>query len=243
MGTFVEFCKQLTDTVAPDIKELANGNVNSSTILKLSKKVDVLLYRNFGDEDLISKNNADKQVKNLSVYFNGMIQTADYVLEKLKNKNFDIEGADKNLINLIKEKKLESGEEGIELNEEDRHHLLFMFMMNQFTSKIIQFCLQSYLSKIAKDDPSVISVSFSKAIVNEYKNFKDEKKLRISLRKLIKSKMENEESFKEMNEKEKKLQIKQMVDSAIEEIKQMLSIIESEEKESEEKESEEGEGE
>lgn len=236
MGTFGEFCKQLTDTVAPDIKEFANGNVNSSTILKLCKKVDVLLYRNFGDEDLISKSNADKQVKNLSVYFNGMIQTADYVLEKLKNKNFDIEGADKNLINLIKERKIETGEEGIELNEEDRNYLLFVFMMGQFTNKIIQFCLQSYSSKIAKDDPSVIAINFSKSIVKEYKNTKDEKKLRISLRKLIKSQMENEESFKEMDEKEKKLQIKQMVDSAIEEIKQMVSAIESEESE----ESEEG---
>lgn len=214
---FGEFCEQLTDTVAPSIKEIACGNLTPTNILTLCKKVDAFLYRSFGDEDLIVNNNAQKQIKNLSVYFKGMIQTADYVIDNLKDENCN----DKKILEFIKDYKINLG---TDITEEDKKALLFAFMMEKFTNKIIQYCLQTYKNKINQEGSGIIAFNFplEKKLVHDYIKTNDDTKIRVVLRKFLKKTLKDNEDFQELTSEEKKLNLEDMVDKALEEIRRNI---------------------
>ena len=89
-----DFKKCLQSTIEPFIKRVANQQDTSfENISNLARNVDMCLYRNFGDEDLIVKGVSTRkdQVTDLMQYFENLIEvTSDKDISDNVKENYKI---------------------------------------------------------------------------------------------------------------------------------------------------------
>ena len=118
-----DFKKCLQSVIEPSIKKVANQQDTSfENISNLAKNVDMCLYRNFGDEDLIVKGVSTRkdQVKELIQYFKNLIEvTSDQDISDNVKENYNI-------------------------NSEKYNNLKVKFMIDHFSKKIFQYCIEKY---------------------------------------------------------------------------------------------------
>ena len=118
-----DFKKCLQSVIEPSIKKVANQQDTSfENISNLAKNVDMCLYRNFGDEDLIVKGVSTRkdQVTELIQYFKNLIEvTSDQDISDNVKENYNI-------------------------NSEKYNNLKVKFMIDHFSKKIFQYCIEKY---------------------------------------------------------------------------------------------------
>jgi hypothetical protein len=226
----IQIVEELSGLIANDIKDISEGNVTSSNILKVSKIVDTFLYRKFGDEDLIVANNNERKIKHLSVFFNKILKLTDEVLNIVNNNLQDDEQKNDLLKKMIK---IISSEQDIDLkdfkiDESDKNELKFNFMLQQFLNKILQFCFEKYNKQI--DGIIPVEIAVPSKIFDSYKKNKDKEKLVKSIRRLAIKEIKNSNHFDNFSgtDEEKKEQTEKMIEFMV--IKIVGEIIEAVEK-------------
>ena len=118
-----DFKKCLQSVIEPFIKKVANQQDTSfENISNLAKNVDMCLYRNFGDEDLIVKGVSTRkdQVTELIQYFKNLIEAT----------------SDQDIYDNVKE--------NYNINSEKYNNLKVKFMIDHFSKKIFQYCIDKY---------------------------------------------------------------------------------------------------
>ena len=118
-----DFKKCLQSVIEPSIKKVANQQDTSfENISNLAKNVDMCLYRNFGDEDLIVKGVSTRkdQVTELIQYFKNLIEVT----------------SDQDIYDNVKE--------NYNINSEKYNNLKVKFMIDHFSKKIFQYCIEKY---------------------------------------------------------------------------------------------------
>jgi hypothetical protein len=163
-----DFKKCLQSVIEPSIKKVANQQDTSfENISNLAKNVDMCLYRNFGDEDLIVKGVSTRkdQVTELIQYFKNLIEvTSDQDISDNVKENYNI-------------------------NSEKYNNLKVKFMVDHFSKKIFQYCIEKYeleepveepveepiLKEIEEDDGEIGNA------IKEYRNNKNVNELRIKI--------------------------------------------------------------
>lgn len=205
-----EVSQKLADVVAPKIKDIANGDNSDKTISTLVKLVDGVLYRSFGDEDIITSHDLPHKVKDLKIYFQKIHKAMEGVFNTIENGN---DSEDESINNFIEQAK-ENNIDFDFLNDEDnRSNIKFSFVMMNFMKKLMSFCIERYEDKFDENDSSYIKIPITKSIVREYKETKDIEKLKQSLKELISNEIDkrNIEDFPEE-------QIESMINAMINDI-------------------------
>ena len=191
-----EVSQQLADVVTPKIKDIANGDHSDKTISTLVRLVDGVLYRSFGDEDIITNNDLPHKVKELKGYFKKIHNAMEGVFNNLENGN---NSGDETVDNFIEQAKENNVDFDFINDEDNRSNIKFSFVMMNFMKKLMSFCIQKYEDKFETNDSGYIKIPITKSIVKEYKKTKDLEKLKASLRELISNEIEkrNIEDFPE----------------------------------------------
>ena len=191
-----EVSQQLADVVTPKIKDIANGDHSDKTISTLVRLVDGVLYRSFGDEDIITNNDLPHKVKELKGYFKKIHNAMEGVFNNLENGN---DSGDETVNNFIEQAKENNVDFDFINDEDNRSNIKFSFVMMNFMNKLMSFCISKYEDKFETNDSGYIKIPITKSIVKEYKKTKDLEKLKASLRELISNEIEkrNIEDFPE----------------------------------------------
>lgn len=191
-----EVSQQLADVVTPKIKDIANGDHSDKTISTLVRLVDGVLYRSFGDEDIITSNDLSYKVKELKIYFQKIHNAMEVVFSNLETGN---DSGDETVNNFIEQAKENNVDFDFINDEDNRSNIKFSFVMMNFMKKLMSFCIQNYEDKFETNDSGYIKIPITKSIVKEYKKTKDLEKLKASLRELISNeiKKRNIEDFPE----------------------------------------------
>ena len=191
-----EVSQQLADVVTPKIKDIANGDHSDKTISTLVRLVDGVLYRSFGDEDIITNNDLPHKVKELKGYFKKIHNAMEGVFNNLENGN---DSGDETVDNFIEQAKENNVDFDFINDEDNRSNIKFSFVMMNFMNKLMSFCISKYEDKFETNDSGYIKIPITKSIVKEYKKTKDLEKLKASLRELISNEIEkrNIEDFPE----------------------------------------------
>ena len=182
-----EVSQQLADVVTPKIKDIANGDHSDKTISTLVRLVDGVLYRSFGDEDIITNNDLPHKVKELKGYFKKIHNAMEGVFNNLENGN---DSGDETVDNFIEQAKENNVDFDFINDEDNRSNIKFSFVMMNFMNKLMSFCIQKYEDKFETNDSGYIKIPITKSIVKEYKKTKDLEKLKASLRELISNEIE-----------------------------------------------------
>jgi len=182
-----EVTQQLADVVTPKIKDIANGDHSDKTISTLVRLVDGVLYRSFGDEDIITNNDLPLKVKELKGYFKKIHNAMEGVFNNLENGN---DSGDETVNNFIEQAKENNVDFDFINDEDNRSNIKFSFVMMNFMKKLMSFCISKYEDKFETNDSGYIKIPISKSIVKEYKKTKDLEKLKASLRELISNEIE-----------------------------------------------------
>jgi hypothetical protein len=206
-----EVSQQLADVVTPKIKDIANGDHSDKTISTLVRLVDGVLYRSFGDEDIITNNDLPHKVKELKVYFKKIHNAMEGVFNNLENGN---DSGDETVDNFIEQAKENNVDFDFINDEDNRSNIKFSFVMMNFMNKLMSFCISKYEDKFETNDSGYIKIPISKSIVKEYKKTKDLEKLKASLRELISNEIEKR-NIDDFPEEQIDAMIKAMLDDII----------------------------
>lgn len=155
-----DFKKCLQSTIEPFIKKVANQQDTSfENISNLAKNVDMCLYRNFGDEDLIVKGVSTRkdQVTDLMQYFENLIEVT----------------SDKDISDNVKE--------NYKINSEKYNNLKVKFMVDHFSKKIFQYCIDKYELEELVDEVDFGDSGEVENAIKEYRNDKDVDGLRTKI--------------------------------------------------------------
>jgi hypothetical protein len=177
-----EVTQQLADVVTPKIKDIANGDHSDKTISTLVRLVDGVLYRSFGDEDIITNNDLPHKVKELKGYFKKIHNAMEGVFNNLENGN---DSGDETVNNFIEQAKENNVDFDFINDEDNRSNIKFSFVMMNFMKKLMSFCISKYEDKFETNDNGYIKIPITQSIVKEYKKTKDIEKLKASLRELV----------------------------------------------------------
>lgn len=177
-----EVTQQLADVVTPKIKDIANGDHSDKTISTLVRLVDGVLYRSFGDEDIITNNDLPHKVKELKDYFKKIHNAMEGVFNNLENGN---DSGDEVVNNFIEQAKENNVDFDFINDEDNRSNIKFSFVMMNFMKKLMSFCISKYEDKFETNDNGYIKIPITQSIVKEYKKTKDIEKLKASLRELV----------------------------------------------------------
>jgi hypothetical protein len=177
-----EVTQQLADVVTPKIKDIANGDHSDKTISTLVRLVDGVLYRSFGDEDIITNNDLPHKVKELKDYFKKIHNAMENVFNNLENGN---DSGDEVVNNFIEQAKENNVDFDFINDEDNRSNIKFSFVMMNFMKKLMSFCISKYEDKFETNDNGYIKIPITQSIVKEYKKTKDIEKLKASLRELV----------------------------------------------------------
>lgn len=155
-----DFKKCLQSVIEPSIKKVANQQDTSfENISNLAKNVDMCLYRNFGDEDLIVKGVSTRkdQVTELIQYFKNLIEvTSDQDISDNVKENYNI-------------------------NSEKYNNLKVKFMIDHFSKKIFQYCIEKYELEEPVDEVDFGDSGEVENAIKEYRNDKDVDGLRTKI--------------------------------------------------------------
>jgi hypothetical protein len=206
-----EVSQQLADVVTPKIKDIANGDHSDKTISTLVRLVDGVLYRSFGDEDIITNNDLPHKVKELKGYFKKIHNAMEGVFNNLENGN---DSGDETVDNFIEQAKENNVDFDFINDEDNRSNIKFSFVMMNFMNKLMSFCISKYEDKFETNDSGYIKIPISKSIVKEYKKTKDLEKLKASLRELISNEIEKR-NIDDFPEEQIDAMIKAMLDDII----------------------------
>jgi len=209
-----EVTQKLADVVTPKIKDIANGDHSDKTISTLVRLVDGVLYRSFGDEDIITNNDLPHKVKELKVYFQKVHNAMENVFNTLESGN---DSEDESVNSFIEQAKENNVDFDFINDEDNRSNIKFSFVMMNFMKKLMSFCIQNYEDKFETNDSGYIKIPISKSIVKEYKKTKDLEKLKASLRKLISNEIEKR-NIDDFPEEQIDAMIKAMLDDIIESV-------------------------
>ena len=206
-----EVTQQLADVVTPKIKDIANGDHSDKTISTLVRLVDGVLYRSFGDEDIITNNDLPHKVKELKGYFKKIHNAMEGVFNNLENGN---DSGDETVDNFIEQAKENNVDFDFVNDEDNRSNIKFSFVMMNFMKKLMSFCISKYEDKFETNDSGYIKIPITKSIVKEYKKTKDLEKLKASLRELISNEIEKR-NIDDFPEEQIDAMIKAMLDDII----------------------------
>jgi len=206
-----EVSQQLADVVTPKIKDIANGDHSDKTISTLVRLVDGVLYRSFGDEDIITNNDLPHKVKELKGYFKKIHNAMEGVFNNLENGN---DSGDETVNNFIEQAKENNVDFDFINDEDNRSNIKFSFVMMNFMNKLMSFCISKYEDKFETNDSGYIKIPITKSIVKEYKKTKDLEKLKASLRELISNEIEKR-NIEDFPEEQIDAMIKAMLDDII----------------------------
>ena len=191
-----EVTQKLADVVTPKIKDIANGDHSDKTISTLVRLVDGVLYRSFGDEDIITNNDLPHKVKELKSYFKKIHNAMENVFNTLESGN---DSEDESVNDFIEQAKENNVDFDFINDEDNRSNIKFSFVMMNFMKKLMSFCISKYEDKFETNDSGYIKIPITQSIVKEYKKTKDIEKLKASLRELVSNeiKKRNIEDFPE----------------------------------------------
>ena len=206
-----EVTQQLADVVTPKIKDIANGDHSDKTISTLVRLVDGVLYRSFGDEDIITNNDLPHKVKELKSYFKKIHNAMEGIFNTLENGN---DSGDETVDNFIEQAKENNVDFDFINDEDNRSNIKFSFVMMNFMNKLMSFCISKYEDKFETNDSGYIKIPITKSIVKEYKKTKDLEKLKASLRELISNEIEKR-NIDDFPEEQIDAMIKAMLDDII----------------------------
>jgi len=155
-----DFKKCLQSVIEPSIKRVANQQDTSyENISNLAKNVDMCLYRNFGDEDLIVKGVSTRkdQVTDLMQYFENLIEVT----------------SDKDISDNVKE--------NYKINSEKYNNLKVKFMIDHFSKKIFQYCIEKYELEEPVGEVDFGDSGEVESAIKDYRNDKDVDGLRTKI--------------------------------------------------------------